>query len=128
MLPGGSRQLTSTLRHDGGPGKQHLRPSPPGQHQRIVMRHSHPPEPAPPDPAPTAGTRSLGRGPPSPPDPGGQWAPLPGELAGTPGSKSGANTATEPAAQAPYPGIDAQAQSGSINETAVAATARASSA
>jgi hypothetical protein len=75
-----------------------------------------------------AGTRSLGRGPPSPPDHCGQCAPRPGELAGTPGSKCGARTATEPAAQAPYPDIDAQADLESINATAVAATARASSA
>ncbi len=40
----------------------------------------------------------------------------------------GASTATSPAGRAPYPVIDAQAGAESINATAIAATARASSA
>ena len=77
---------------------------------------------------PTAGTRSLDRGPPSPPDAGGLMAPDPGELAGLARLTLGASTATPTAAQAPHPVIDAQAGTESINATSVAATARGSSA
>ena len=77
---------------------------------------------------PTAGTRHLGHGPPSPPGAGGQRAPEAPELAGKTGHTLGASPGAGNAAKAPHPVIDTQAVAGSIDATAVAASARASSA